>query len=485
MALQSGFNLPASDMAQILEKNDKTAQGIRTWRSLFGNASLANASAMDKLTTSYSDAIAQAYRANLEQENQIMGAGLSSGATKSLLALSRDELQQTYDNYLANYSSALGDVASAYNEEVGAISAALGDRAQNLSDLYDSVYNYLSEELASANYTDPEGNVHDYLTEHRLDWLRDTNDPTKLNTWNMIASEMFDPETGDITVDGKNFFNQMFNALPQGYEIMDEDGNVRAARSFDEWLNDVNPELREWYAGEDPFNYTFAGTNKGTAQTLLGLESTENRPITPEQIDLNSAADVIKDSSEIFAPEIDRMLNEYSNNYKKKVELAIFEGQDESELKEMWVNDVNNYRNYVKDLINDRLDAMKNAIGDSAYNSLIEENKELYDELMTSIDNMLNKDYSENWSMGFTNEFGDYANYDNIFSMVIDILFNELPDKDKFKDKWGGRFSESDQLSKDIRDIKDKYQKFISIFSEGDIYKHVVADKYSQDLSGF
>ena len=151
----------------------------------------------------------------------------------------------------------------------------------------------------------------------------------------------------------------------------------------------------------------------------------------------------------------------------------------------MWVNDVNNYRNYVNDLINDRLDILKNVMGDSAYNSLIAENKELYDELMTSIDNVLNKDYSENWSMGFTNEFGPYGNYDNIFGMLLDTLFNELPDKDKFKEKWGGRFSESDQLSKDIRDIKDKYQKFISIFSEDDIYKHVIADRYSKDLSGF
>lgn len=480
MALQSGFNLPASDMAQILEKNDKTAQGIRTWRSLFGNASLANASAMDKITTSYSDAIAQAYRANLEQENQIMGAGLSSGATKNLLALSRDELQQTYDNYLANYSSALGDVASAYNEEVATIAGALGDRAQNLSDLYNSVYDYLSEELTGASYTDDSDVVHDYLTEHRLDWLRNTDDPTKLNEWSTIASEMFDRETGDITVEGKNFFNQMFNALPQGYKITDEDGNVRDARSFDQWLSDVNPELREWFAGEDPFNYTFDGTNKGTAQTLLGLESMENRPITPEQLDLNSIDDTIKDSSETFAPEIDRMLSEYSNNYKKKVELAIFGNQSESELKEMWINDVNNYRNYVNDLINDRLNSLKDTMGENVYNLFVNDNKKLYDELMTLLDDALNKDYSDDWSIGFVDEFGPY-NDSNIFSM----LFKELPDKKKFKEKWDNKFSESDQLSKDIQNIKNKYQELISTLSKDDTYKYAINDKYSKDLSGF
>lgn len=485
MALQSGFNLPASDMAQILEKNDKTAQGIRTWRSLFGNASLANASAMDKLTTSYSDAIAQAYRANLEQENQIMGAGLSSGATKSLLALSRDELQQTYDNYLANYSSALGDIASAYNEEVTTIASALGDRAQNLSDLYNSVYNYLSEELAGASYTDDSGVMHDYLTEHRLDWMRSADDASKLNEWSTIASKMFDRKTGDITAEGRNFFNQMFNALPQGYKITDEDGNVRDARSFDEWLSDVNPELREWYAGEDPFNYTFARDNKGTAQTLLGLESTENRPITPEQLDLNSIDDTVKDSSETFAPEIDRMLGEYSNNYKKKVELAIFGGQSESELKEMWVNDVNNYRNYVNDLISNRLNSLKDTMGDVIYDAFVNDHKELYDELMTSIDNMLNKDYSDNWSIGFTDEFGPYGNYSDIFSGLFEVLFKQLPDKNKLKEKWDGRFSESDQLSKDVQNIKNKYQELIGALSKDDTYRYAISDKYSKDLSGF
>ena len=263
MALQSGFNLPASDMAQILEKNDKTAQGIRTWRSLFGNASLANASAMDKLTTSYSDAIAQAYRANLEQENQIMGAGLSSGATKSLLALSRDELQQTYDNYLANYSSALGDVASAYNEEVTAIAGALGDRAQNLSDLYNSAYQYLSEEIYPSTYTDKEGNVSNYLDNYNLDWLYNTDDTDvmTLKNWDQIAKVAFD-DNRELTLDGQRFFNAMFNARPEGYQLTDADGNIVNTRTFDRWLSDVNPELREWYASTDPFNYTFAGTNK-------------------------------------------------------------------------------------------------------------------------------------------------------------------------------------------------------------------------------
>ena len=384
MALQSGFNLPASDMAQILEKNDKTAQGIRTWRSLFGNASLANASAMDKLTTSYSDAIAQAYRANLEQENQIMGAGLSSGATKSLLALSRDELQQTYDNYLANYSSALGDVASAYNEEVGAISAALGDKAQNLSDLYNSAYQYLSEEIYPSTYTDPVGNVSNYLDNYNLDWLYNTDDTgmTTLKNWDQIAREAFD-DNRELTLDGQRFFNAMFNARPEGYQLTDADGNIVNTRTFDQWLSDVNPELREWYAGADPFNYTFAGTSKGTALSLLGMDSTIQLPT-----DTDSLADVSKFANAQYKTNVPNFKEYYSNMMKDIAENGAY----------------SNYYSSVYDGVNDKSliddmarglgevyaqyrNSIKNALGDT-YEKMIQENKELFDTLDEYIEKM-------------------------------------------------------------------------------------------------
>ena len=40
MRLQYGMNITASNMRNILEKNDKQQNGVRTWRQLFGNASL-------------------------------------------------------------------------------------------------------------------------------------------------------------------------------------------------------------------------------------------------------------------------------------------------------------------------------------------------------------------------------------------------------------------------------------------------------------
>ena len=425
MALQSGFNLPASDMAQILEKNDKTAQGIRTWRSLFGNASLANASAMDKLTTSYSDAIAQAYRANLEQENQIMGAGLSSGATKSLLALSRDELQQTYDNYLANYSSALGDVASAYNEEVATIASALGDRAQNLSDLYNSAYRYLSEEIYPSTYTDPDGNVSNYLDNYGLNWLYNTDDSgiTTLKDWDQIARKAFD-DNRELTLDGQRFFNAMFNARPEGYQLTDADGNIVNTRTFDQWLSDVNPELREWYAGADPFNYTFAGTNKGTALSLLGMDSTIQLPTGAD-----SLADVSKFADAQYKTNIPKFKEDYYNIMKDIAENGAYSDyffkMHSNTNEESLIDDAarglgEQYAQY--------RDSIKNALGDT-YEKMIQENKELFDTLDKYIEKMLtakpddksNPTYGYRWWLDMI-----AGEKDSVLNLENDRFYNDV-----------------------------------------------------------
>ena len=442
MALQSGFNLPASDMAQILEKNDKTAQGIRTWRSLFGNASLANASAMDKLTTSYSDAIAQAYRANLEQENQIMGAGLSSGATKSLLALSRDELQQTYDNYLANYSSALGDVASAYNEEVGAIAGALGDRAQNLSDLYNSAYDYLVNELYPSTYTDKEGNVSNYLDDYGFNWLYNTDDAgmTSIKNWDDVAQQIFDEE-GNINVYGQNLFNALFNSRPEGYQLTDEKGNIYSTRTFDQWLSDTNPELREWFASSDPFNYTFAGTNKGTAQSLLGMDSTQANALGGSA---NQTEGAVYDYENVFSPEIDRMLNEYKDNYAKKYEQTfgtIENSPNRKEMKKLWEGDVINYRNYVNDLISERLTNLENVIKDYITSEDLS-NLESYKALREALDKFAENDYKDT----------------DLFNNNIDFSSGRKDYISNFRT----RLDTDDVFSQDVDKIRKLYDKFLS-----------------------
>ena len=299
MALQYGMNITASDMRSLLEKNDKQQSGVRTWRQLFGNASLGFNAQSDALTTDYTDAIAKAYESNFKQNDAIMGAGLASGVTKEMLSASRNDLHTAYETYVRNYGSDMATVAETYGEEVGTIDAALTERATNFSNLYNSAYKYLSEELFGATQTvkgtaengaeaiyEGEGKDaefvgyepvnRDYINEHGLQWIyrldKDGNPTTELRDWNDLSQDLFNDD-GTLTKRGVQFFDQMFNTPYENYTHVDGERDIR---SFDEWLSDTDAELRDWWIGQDIFNYNFAGTNRGTSQVLTGRESTDN-----------------------------------------------------------------------------------------------------------------------------------------------------------------------------------------------------------------
>jgi hypothetical protein len=297
MALQYGMNITASDMRSLLEKNDKQQSGIRTWRRLFGNASLGYNAQSDALTTDYSDAIAQAYRANFAQNNAIMNAGLGTGMTREMLAQSRNDLHTAYETYIRNYGSDMTKASENYGEEVGAIDAALTERATNFANLYNSAYKYLAEELYGSTLTLPgtaengatpiyegkgkksklvgyENVTLDYFDENDLGWLK--NDAGELLSWNELSHSLMNPD-GSLTAKGVKFFDQMFNTLPENYMSTNDEGETWRTRGFDEWLSATDNELRNWWVSQDEFNYNFAGTNKGTANVLTSRESTDTK----------------------------------------------------------------------------------------------------------------------------------------------------------------------------------------------------------------
>lgn len=275
MHLLTGFNITSSDIANVLKKYDRQRNGVRTWRQLLGNANIGAQSQKTSATSSLSDTIAKAYESNLAQENAIMGAGLNVGATKDLLSANRRNLSAAYDTYIRNYGESVDKIATSYNQEVSAINTALQERAQNYADVYNSVYDYLNEELYGATFKRDDATLN-YFTENDLDYLLNTVDKqTTLRAWDDIKGDLFDDE-GVLTDKGIQFFDQVMNAHPEGYTKTDDEGNVTSVRGFDEWLSSKNPELREWWATTDAFNYTRAGTNKGTGNVMLGRESTDD-----------------------------------------------------------------------------------------------------------------------------------------------------------------------------------------------------------------
>lgn len=276
MALQYGVNITSSDMRKLLEENDRLQSGVRTWRQLFGNAALGYNAQSSALRTDYSSAMAEAYKANLAQQNALASAGLNAGATREVLSASRNDLLAAYNTYIRNYGKDAATVAENYATEVKAIDTALTDRANNFANLYNSAYKYLSEELFNAYYTNDTGRS--LVTDQALDWIREKDQDGKA-TGNILSQsalyeKLMNPD-GSLNAQGVAFFDQMFNMRPQGYSRDDKDDTV-AVRGFDEWLSATNPELRAWWVSPDQFNYTNAGTNKGTAAARVGRESTDN-----------------------------------------------------------------------------------------------------------------------------------------------------------------------------------------------------------------
>lgn len=394
MALQYGMNILASDMRNILEQNDRQQSGVRTWRQLFGNASLANQAQVDVLKGTYADTITQAYKANLAQRNAILGAGLSAGSTQQMLRANKQNLHNTYQQYIQGYSSDASALAQNYGQEISAIDTALNERAKNLSDLYGSAYKYLANRLATAtmsrdlidkplydedeNFTGYEQETLNYLDEYKMDWLRD--EQGNLLSWNQISNQLLNPD-GSLNARGTEFFDKMFNATPQGY--LDEEGN--RVESFDEWLTNENSDLRDWAIGQDAFNFTFAGSNLGTAKVHAGLESTDttgapHEYITQEDIgviknditdaspELNAAIKDFDRTAEIYVNAVENVTGPTTSGYTSQIKDNLErKRQARNEAWKKYTDDVEKVKsNYLKEL--------KNTLGTEQYNQFIADN---------------------------------------------------------------------------------------------------------------
>lgn len=264
MSLRYGFNIGTSDMKSLLEQEDAQLNGVRSWKQLFSGASQQFAASNAAITSSFSDTIAQAYKANLAQQDAIASAGLNIGATHEMIENNRAALHSAYQTYIQNYGKAVDANMQNYSATVKAYDDELTARAENFSKLYNYAYQYLAEELAGSAKGETS-----WLTDNSLDWLYDA-ELNAAKPWEILSHELFD-EKRQITEKGQEFFDAMFNARTEGYLT----SKGKATRGFDQWLSDTDAELRDWYTQSDVYNHTRAGNNFGTAKSLLGLESTD------------------------------------------------------------------------------------------------------------------------------------------------------------------------------------------------------------------
>lgn len=287
--LQYGINFTESDAHKWLEENDRQQSGVRSWRQLFGNASLSHKAQTDALNVELSNAMSQAYESNMTQQNAILRSGLNTAGTNKLLSQNRQDLHTAYNTYIKNYASALSGIDNSYNEEITALNTALDERATNTVNVLNKAYDYLSSELYGATQTIP-GSAENgaeailnkkeitgykdinlmYLKDKGLDWVLNTNGTLK--SWDELKKEMINPD-GTLNERGVEFFDVIYNVDTQNYTVTNDDGDTHGLRTFDEWLGDTDADLQAWYASPDAFNWSKAGTNRGLINIYTGRES--------------------------------------------------------------------------------------------------------------------------------------------------------------------------------------------------------------------
>lgn len=398
MGLQYGINFTESEAANYLEQNSRDQSGVRSWRKLFGNASLSHKAQSETLGTQFSNAAYEAYENNLARENLILKSGLSGNATKKLLSDNRQDLVTAYDTYVSNYINTQNTLNENYKDQIGVYNDALNESASNTVSILNSAYDYLSKELFGANKTlegtptngatakiEGKGNdtkisydnvTVDALAERGLAWVLNTDG--SLMSWDKLKDEMID-DNGQLTREGEQFFDAIYNGNTIGYKTTD--GND--LRSFENWLSDTNSDLYNWYAGQDAFNYSRAGTNRGNINILTGRESDDY-----QYHNLNYLAE----DDKVTLTELD--LDEYNEimaKYDKKYNRRNKKGKGD-EKKTVIKQAGKAYGEFVKQIpkINTTLSSFEKLVGSTAATNFYETN-ENYQALANKI-----KEYTEN-----------------------------------------------------------------------------------------
>jgi len=290
-----GSYFTASDIAGQLEEQNRTSEGYKTWRQMYGAVDLAKQQEMSNLRydteQSMADAYAEAYAAK-----QAVANTNYFDAYKETLDLGIDKaLNEAYDTYMKNYESGMYNIESQAKSAREQITGALQGEAENYAALANKPYEYL-QYLYDTYYSDETTRAN--MLEKGVDWesypfarfLKDevdeegnTTGNKVLKTWDeLVAGDdsttaLFDvnPETGEKTLNaaGLDYYDMMLNN--PYYDS--------GMTTFDEWLAGNDEDLYGWYTSYNP--YTVAAksdrdqnTYGGSAfRDFIGLKSTDQQ----------------------------------------------------------------------------------------------------------------------------------------------------------------------------------------------------------------
>lgn len=267
---------------QNLVAQNRDYYNRKTWDTLLSQSTRAAETAEKQLVDQYTEASTEAYTSYLKNRSAIEGSNLYGDSKQNMLLENRINLEEAYNAYRQNLAKGQEEISEQYQSNISAIDTELTKEAQNYLDYENLHYDYLKElfENSPQLYNDPRF-AHYITRDYEID--PETNE------------YVVDPETGEYvqkdprvkTVD--ELYNDMYtyNAETDEYEMnqaavdyydMIENlalEDIQGARSWQSFLEETNPELAEWAASTDQYNYTTAGTKAGSFKTITGRESTD------------------------------------------------------------------------------------------------------------------------------------------------------------------------------------------------------------------
>ena len=256
----------AESVASYLKKMNKDYYGNKTWEQMFGNVSLSGQRAVEGLRQDYGTAIGEAYGAAQRTDAAIVGSNLISGLKSEAMLENELALQEAYDSYLKNYQSNLGTIAGDVAQGNASINETLMRQAQNYADYANAHIDYLYSLWDT--YGASEGSMFNdpKFANYMKDIYNESGvvDGKELMGREELENLIFDAN-GYLTSAGKAFFEQM-----EYDELLKND-------SFDMYLRNANPELREWAMRYNPYDYSpnvmGESTMAGTFREMTGRMS--------------------------------------------------------------------------------------------------------------------------------------------------------------------------------------------------------------------
>lgn len=290
-----GSYFTASDIAGQLEEQNRTSEGYKTWRQLYGAVDFAKQQEINAMRYDTEKSIADAYAEAYAAKQAVGNTNYFDAYKETLDKGINDALTQAYDTYIKNYNENVYNIESQAQSAREQITGALQSEAESYASLANKPYEYL-QHLYDTYYSDE--TVRKQMLEKGVDWesypfarfLKDEVDEdgnatgTKLlKTWDELvvgdenAAALFDtdPVTGEKILNeaGLDYYDMLLN----------NPYYASGMTTFDEWLAGNDEDLYNWYSSYNP--YTVAAKSEYNQNTyggsafrnFIGLKSTDQQ----------------------------------------------------------------------------------------------------------------------------------------------------------------------------------------------------------------